>query len=201
MVTAGNESRRVRLWLVILTVAGSLAATGAGCAKARAETVTDGPPLAMPMPPPRVLAPADEPLASSPVVPEVPAPVVPQPAALRPPVRRASAATNDGESKQEPAAPETPPTPVAADPPRELRPASPVEDAVAERKVRDLLARAARDLNRTDYRKLTDEGRLQYEQSKRFSDQAEQALKVRNFPYAETLADKAAQLATALLGG
>ena len=191
-----------RRFLYVASCILSSAVLAAGCAKARAETVPDGPPLAMPIPPPRVLAPADEPLASSPVTADVPTvAAVPQPAA-RPPVRRANAAANEGgESKPEPTPPEAPPAPVAAEPPRELRPASPVEDAAAERKVRDLLARAARDLNRTDYRKLTDEGRLQYDQSKRFSDQAEQALKVRNFPYAETLADKAAQLATGLLGG
>jgi hypothetical protein len=76
-----------------------------------------------------------------------------------------------------------------------------VEDAVAEREVRELLQRAARDLKRTDYRKLTAEGRSQYDQSKRFADQAEQALKERNFVYATTLADKAATLAAVLVGG
>jgi hypothetical protein len=172
-----------------------------GCAKARAEAVPDGPPLAMPLPPPRVLAPVDEPLASAPAGPDVPAVAVTQPAA-RPPVRRAAAANTEPEIKPEPVAPQVPAPVASAEPPRELRPASsPVEDAVAEREVRDLLTRAARDLNRTDYRKLTAEGRLQYEQSKRFSDQAEQALKERNFVYASTLADKAATLAAVLVGG
>src|SRR4030095_9779248 len=62
-----------------------------GCAKARAETVPDGPPLATPQPPSRVLAPIEEePLVSSPVAeaPVAPAPRVPptaQPARRTPP--------------------------------------------------------------------------------------------------------------------
>jgi hypothetical protein len=97
---------------------------------------------------------------------------------------------------------ETPPVPAGpAEPARELRAAPAAADAAAERQVRDLLARASRALGRTDYRKLNAEGRVQYDQSKRFSEQAEQALKERNFVFAATLADKAATLADALVGG
>jgi len=66
--------------------------------------------------------------------------------------------------------------------------------------VRDLLARAARDINQVDYSRLSTEGKSQYEQSKRFSIQAEQALRERNLIFAATLADKAATLAVELLG-
>jgi hypothetical protein len=66
--------------------------------------------------------------------------------------------------------------------------------------VRDLLARAARDINQVDYSRLSAEGKSQYEQSKRFSIQAEQALRERNLIFAATLADKAATLAAELLG-
>jgi hypothetical protein len=66
--------------------------------------------------------------------------------------------------------------------------------------VRDLLTRAARDLNKVDYMRLSTDSRAQYEQSKRFSEQAEQALKERNLIFAATLADKAATLAAELLG-
>jgi hypothetical protein len=59
--------------------------------------------------------------------------------------------------------------------------------------------RAARDLSRVDYQKLSTEGRSQYDQSKRFSEQAEQALKVGNTVFAATLADKAAVVAAELL--
>jgi len=109
--------------------------------------------------------------------------------------------------RAEPERPETPPpaatatapaTPPAAEPPRELRPNSPSGDAAAERDARDKLARAARDLSRVDYGKLNADARSQYDQSKRFTEQAQQALKDRNFVFAATLADKAATLAAGL---
>jgi hypothetical protein len=64
-----------------------------------------------------------------------------------------------------------------------------------------MLARASRDLTRVDYARLTVDGRAQYDQSRRFSQQAEQALRDRNVVFAATLADKAATLAAELLGG
>ena len=50
-----------------------------------------------------------------------------------------------------------------------------------------------------DFQRLSDEGKAQYNQSKRFRDQADQALKERNFLLAVTLADKAATLAAELV--
>ena len=64
--------------------------------------------------------------------------------------------------------------------------------------MRDVLVRANRDLSRIDYGKLSTAARAQYDQSKRFSQQAEQALKERNVIFAATLADKAATLAAEL---
>ena len=185
-------------------------ASGA-CAKARAEAAPDGPPLEMPAPPPRVLAPVDQPLPATAAIPEAEPPIQdPRPPA-RQPLRRTNGTPADAETRPEPPAP----VPAAAAPPtpepvptetRELRAApssatAPSSAAAAERTVRDLLVRAARDLNRVDYGRLSADGRTQYEQSKRFSQQAEQALKDRNFVFATTLADKAATLATELLGG
>jgi hypothetical protein len=66
--------------------------------------------------------------------------------------------------------------------------------------VRDVLTRAGRDMVRIDARRLSAQGREQYDQAKQFSEQAEQALKDRNFVYGLTLAEKAATLATELLG-
>jgi len=96
------------------------------------------------------------------------------------------------------AAPPPAPAPVA-EAPRELRTASSPADAEATRKIVDVLARAARDLKGVDYGKLTQGGKEQYDQAKSFSEEAENALKERNFVYAETAADKAAKLATELL--
>jgi type IV secretory pathway VirB10-like protein len=189
---------------VVLRVFGPLALSlvlcafsAAGCAKAQASAPA-GPPLDVPAPPERVLAPVEEPVTASAPEPETPppAPVATTPRTPpRPPARRA-----------EPERPETPPAaaatppaaPPAAEPPRELRPNTPSGDAAAERDARDKLARAARDLGRVDYAKLNADARSQYDQSKRFTEQAQQALKDRNFVFASTLADKAAALAAGL---
>ena len=180
------------LAVVLLTVAAS------ACAKAKPVTVADGPPLAMPAPPNRVFAPTEEPIPVQAPPPEVADTEPPKPPP-RPPARRPAPP-----APAEAARPEPEPAPVvvapAPEPPRELRTTPSASDANAERQVRDLLSKASRDLNRFDYRKLSSEGRSQYDQAKRFSDQAEQAIKERNFVFAATLAEKAATLA-AQLGG
>jgi hypothetical protein len=165
-----------------------------GCAKARAETSPDGPPLAMPAPPPRVIAPVEEPLTAAPAELTEPAPTPPNPS-RRTPTRSSSAPAQKPE--------QTPP----AEPAPQAAPEAPAEPGptlrapgVAEKPVRDRLFAANRDLGRVDYAKLSVDGRAQYEQSKRFIQQAEDALRAQNFVFAQTLADKAATLAAELLG-
>jgi hypothetical protein len=51
-----------------------------------------------------------------------------------------------------------------------------------------------------DYRGLTRGGREQYDQAKGFTEEADKALKERNFIYAQTIADKAVKIASELLG-
>lgn len=171
-------------------------ALASGCAKARAATVPDGPPLAMPLPPPRVFAPVgqEEPLAAGPAVPETPTAEAPSLPPRRPP-RRAAAPpeTEKPEPTPQPAQP-------APEPPRELRAASTPADAEADKKIRALLMTASRNLGNVDYQKLSVAGREQYDQAKSFGEQAGEALTQRNYVFAETLADKAAKLATELLG-
>ena len=173
-----------------------------GCAKTKAAANTEAPPLAVPAPPPRVLAPVEEPIAATPPPETVPAP--PPRAPARTPPRRTGATGQpapEPEHTEPQPTPATPPTPApAAEAPKEAVPVPAPADPGQEKKVRDVLARAARDLNRVDYRKLSTDGRSQYEQSKRFTDQAEQALKDHNYVFATTLADKAAALATELRG-
>jgi 2-oxoglutarate dehydrogenase E2 component (dihydrolipoamide succinyltransferase) len=174
-------------WALILAVA--LGAGGAACAKARAEVVTpDGPPLQVPDPPGRVLVPLEE-LVSAPPPPAPEEP--PPPAPPRTPPRTAA------ERPQPVPAPPPPAVPAA---PRDLRTTSTAPTAESERTVRDTLARAARDISQVEYGRLSLDGRAQYDQSKRFSAQAEQALRERNLVFAATLADKAASLAAELLG-
>ena len=73
-------------------------------------------------------------------------------------------------------------------------------DPEAERRINEMLRTALRDLSRVDYRGLTRGGREQYDQAKGFTEEADKALKERNFIYAQTVADKAAKIAQELLG-
>ena len=180
----------MRSALVILAIGATLAA--GGCAKARAATVPDGPPLAMPAPPERLIPPA-EPLA--PVIAQPIEPELPPPAAAAPKPAAKPAPPKPQPTPAPPAAQAPPPPPTDT---RELQ-TNTATSAAAERNVRDLLARAARDLGRVNYRQLSTDGRAQYDQSKRFSEQAQDALRERNFVFAQTLADKAATLAAELL--
>lgn len=186
----------VRVAVFVLGI-GVLGLGSVACAKAQAESAPEGPPLEVPAPPARVLAPVEEPVIEVAPPPELPAAAAPPRTPPRPPVRRAV-------EPQPPAEPvpaaATPPVEVPVEPPRELRPASPARDAAAEKQVRDTLALAARDLGGVNYGRLSAEAKAQYDQSKRFTQQAEQALKDRNFVFAATLADKAATLAAGLAG-
>ena len=168
---------------------------GTACAKPRAAAVPMVPPLAVPEAPARAVAPPDEPL---PIVATVPDGPVPTPAATpvapRPPAPRR---TGPPAAEPEPRADAAPTTP---DPSRELRPGSQAADAQAERAVRETLARSNRDLGRINPARLSADGRTQYEQARRFAQQAEQALATRNVIFAATLADKAASLAAELVG-
>jgi outer membrane biosynthesis protein TonB len=170
-----------------------------GCAKAKAASVPDGPPLAVPAAPARVLAPVEElPVAQNEPEPE---PAVTPPRATTSPARPTTPrrpATTAATPAEEPK-PETPPPAPAATEPPGPRPATQV-DAAAERKIRDLLRRAASDLARVDWQRLSPQGKEQYDRSKQFNDQAEKELKDRNYVLAMTIAEKAAGIATELLG-
>jgi hypothetical protein len=68
-----------------------------------------------------------------------------------------------------------------------------------EQRIRGMLANAARDLGRIDYRGLGADAQAQYAIAKRFTEQADEAMKEKNLVFAEQLADKAAALAAQLL--
>jgi hypothetical protein len=174
--------------------------SAAGCAKAQARTAPDGPPLDMPPPPARVIAPVDEPIAATPAELTEPAPA--PPSTNRRPARRPATAETTQKPDVPAAAPAEPAVPEAT--PTDGRPIEPPPTlrapGSAEKPIRDRLSLAQSNLSRVDYAKLSEDGRSQYEQSKRFIQQAEQALKDQNFVFAQTLADKAAQIATELLG-
>ena len=127
---------------------------GAACAKARAETVPDGPPLVVPQPPPRVLAPVEVR-----TVPDDAPDPAPEPLAAAPP----SAAPR---AVRQPQPRPAPPTEVSEIPDSsgagDLR-AGPA--SVTESSVRATLARAARERASVDTGRLSPAGRSQFEQS------------------------------------
>ncbi len=188
--------KAVRAGLFVLGI-GVLGIGNFACAKAQAKAVPEGPPLDVPAAPARVLAPVEEPVIEVAPPPELPAAAAPPRTPPRPPARRAEQPQPPVDPAPVAVAPPVEPTPEA---PRELRPASPAGEAAAEKAVRDTLALAARDLGVINYGRLSAEAKAQYEQSKRFTQQAEQAMKDRNFVFAATLADKAATLAAGLTG-
>lgn len=173
-----------------LTLAASLAACGA---RAKAAVVPDGPPLAVPLPPAHEIA--VEQIAEAPPQEPPPAPVV---SIARPSTTAAS--TPARSETREAQAPTVVPAPAPPAPQSEATAVRASTSVADERRVRQLLTNAADDLNnRVDYRRLSKEGQSQYDQSKRFSDQALQAMKEKRFDYALTLAEKAATLAAELV--
>jgi flagellin-specific chaperone FliS len=66
--------------------------------------------------------------------------------------------------------------------------------------VRDTLSRAAGTLGRIDYRNLSQPARLQYDMAKHFMEQADEALKAKNYTAAQLMAEKAETIAKELSG-
>src|SRR5687768_3683701 len=170
---------RSRLGLGIWVLGFAMLAAGtAGCAKARAETVPDGPPLATPAPPPRVLAPVEDVLATVPPIFETPtAPTASPPATQKPTTARRPSPAPDTQKPPEPP-PAQPPPAVAETPVRQ-----PAPNPAEEKKITDALARATRDLGNVNYQNLTVDGKAQYDEAKNFQKLAEAEIKVRNYPY------------------
>jgi len=171
--------------LVLLT-----ASLGACAAKAQVRTEVELPTLNPPPPPPRVVTIYQDEPAPVPVAPVVEA------APARPPGRPARA-----EAKPEPAASSEAAGDVA-------KPASPLSltltpmagsEAQTAAAIRDLIARATRDLSRVNAASLNADGRAQVDAARRFLQQAEEALKARNVVFAGKLADKAATMAAVLV--
>jgi hypothetical protein len=174
--------------LCVVLLAASLSACAA---KAQVRSEIEVPLLDPPPPPPRVVAdyPEPEPLL---VVPPVEA-ATPAKPAQRPsrPEQRAEPAAATPEPVESVVRPVPPPsltlTPI------------PGSEAQTVSAIRDLLARAARDLSRVNAGALNNDGRAQYDTARRFIQQAEDALKARNIVFAGRLADKAATMAAILV--
>jgi outer membrane biosynthesis protein TonB len=171
-----------------------LACVASACVSAQAKGDPGGPALAPPAPPPHTIIPVEivEAPAAQPASP-APTPVIVRPMA-RPPASKPDKPVEKPVDKPDPAA--APPPAVAPAPTAPLLTTTNVTEL--ERAIRARMALAGHDLERTDYRALNAERRTQYDTAKRFLQQADEALKVKNLVFAEQLADKAATLAAAL---
>jgi hypothetical protein len=171
----------------------ALALAASACVTAQAKVEPGGPALDPPAPPPHTIIPieiADAPPAQPGSTAPVPV-IVPTPSAHPSPARTDRPVEKPAD-RAEPAA--APPQPAAPAPPLQTT----LNVTELEKAIRARLAQASRDLDHTDYRALSAERKAQYDAAKRFIQQAEDALKVKNLVFAEQLADKAATLAAAL---
>lgn len=165
-----------------------------GCGKKVVQTVPPPPELQVPPPPPRNVEPVDAQLPPPVSLIDAPVRTVERPRATPPPPPRDTR-------------PEPRPEPVVeVKPVEEPRPTTTLQttstnrEADLERGVRAMLQSATADLNRVDYRRLNTDVQLQYDTAKSFVRQAEEALKSKNLVFAQTMAEKAATLASQLAG-
>ena len=181
--------------LVVMSMA------AAGCSRISARTVTaPPPPLDIPSPPPRVVETADAETPSPGTL--VDAPSGAAPSSRRPPPRIETPKPDPPKQEPPPAPPaEAPPPAEPAKPVSTLQTTPPDREPALEQEIRTRLAAANRDLNRVDYKALSNDAKLQYDQAKRFATQAEEAMiKKGNLVFARTLADNAANIAAQLAG-
>jgi hypothetical protein len=183
-----------------------------GCAHAQARTAAEMPPLDVPAPPPRVV----EPTSADVTVPLGPVGPLNEPAQNAPPRPARAAGPSNAPAPPRPDSPrsDAPRTdapapgdsPKAADDPAKLAAPQTLQTTSAQQegevaaRIRAVLSQAGSNLNRIDYTKLSANLKSQYDQAKRFVSQSEDALQAKNLPFAETLADKAAELADQLAG-
>jgi len=188
-----DDNRTMKRLACAVVVALALAASA--CVSAQAKGEPGGPALDPPAPPPHTIIPVEiveQPAA--PPAPPSPAPLIVRPSS-RPPAAKPDKPAEKPAEKPDPAA--VPVQPAAPAPAPPLQTTANVTEV--ERTIRARMMQASRDLDRTNYRALNTERRAQYDTAKRFLQQADEALKVKNLVFAEQLADKAATLAAALV--
>jgi hypothetical protein len=193
---------RRRLYVGLVCAACALPVASTACARPKARTIAELPPLEMPPAPPRDIEPngseAPQPVPL-PTEPARNAPPRPRPAP--PPQPRANETARPETTRPEPTteieAPriEEPPKPATT-----LQTTPPEAEGEVERNIRQTMLRAQNDLNRIDYRVLNSDAKTQYDTAKSLIKQADTAVKAKNLVFAKSVADKAAALA-AQLGG
>jgi hypothetical protein len=198
----------MRKWQFVIPLI-VLAPLAGACASASAKTPGgDRPDLMIPPPPPHVIPINAEPIVEP--VSELPAGT----GSTGAPAGRGSGRGNressprpagdtKPEAKPEAKPPETPPPPepVPVAPPTPAPQLRTTESSAAEAAVRASIDRTKSLLANVDYRRLTTARRRAYDDAKRFSQQAEDALKAGNAIFAQGMATKAETLAKELAGG
>jgi outer membrane biosynthesis protein TonB len=171
---------------------------GPGCARPRPRVAEAVPPLQVPVVPPRAVAPLpEEPVDDTAQAGD------PEPRRVTRPVRPRPRPVTPAEPPREAPKPDevlVPEAPKAAEPAKVLRTPDTVDDSEATRRVRAALGRASVQLARVNAAALGADARAQFETARRFIDQAEGALRARNYVFASYLADKAETLARGLVG-
>jgi hypothetical protein len=170
--------------LGLLVVAGA-----AACGKVQARTPSPPPIVALdiPEPPARVTIPVELP------EPEPPAPVLSPANPARPRPENANRPPD-----------RTPPVAAApAAPPPPNEPAASVlqtttDTSALEQSTLGLVAEAQRNLNNVRYQDLNQQAKAQYDSARSFIKNAQEALKAKNYMYAQQLAAKAAAVAREL---
>jgi hypothetical protein len=183
----------------VLSLIVVVAATAAGCSHAQAKATLEMPPLEMPAPPPRDVQPIE--VETPPPLPLVSEPARNPPARLRPAPPAKPEPPKPEPPKSDPP-PAEPPKP-AEEPPKPLTtlqttPAT--AEGEVERVIRASIQRANTDLNRIDYRALNADAKTQYDSAKRFVQQADEAIRIKNLVLAKSVAEKAATIAAQLAG-
>jgi hypothetical protein len=191
---SGITTPRPTVRAIALLAAAIFAGAATGCLRAQARTVPEMPALDAPPPPPRVVDAVV--LEASPIE---------SPVRLEPPGEppRVEAAKPEVQPRPQPTTPEAPPLVEEgpqAPPSPTLLTVPPGGEAELEKAIRALLTRASSNLNNVDYGRLHPDAQAQYDQAKRFINQAEAAIASQNLPFAHNLADKAATLASQLAG-
>jgi hypothetical protein len=168
-----------------------LVAATAACGRMQAKTPAPVAALNMPPPPARLLIPVELP-APAPETPEPEAPATPPPAPSRPRETATRPATTTA----------TPPatTPATDTPAAAVLQTTPQASATEER-VKALIASADSNLRSVSYRDLGENARAQYDAARSYIRQASDAVKAKNYVFAEFLANKASDLVRLLVRG
>lgn len=180
--------------LMLLVALTAFSGAGSACRRPPVKTTPMMPPLEVPPPPPRNVEPADTQTPQPMPLVDAPVRTVERPRATPPPQPR--------EARPEPKV-EAPAEPKPAEEVRSgatLQTTPSASEGELERKVRAILQTATNDLNRVDYRRLNADVQMQYDTAKGFVRQAEEALAKKNLVFAQTMAEKAATMASQLAG-